>query len=97
MIELVDKSYRDQGIESDVLTQLERIAKKRGVCLVLMLFHGRNKAFRVLLKRRGYIYLDNSVMQLIKPISQRAKELITMLQEEKKKYVWKLPLEQLGY
>ena len=91
----VDKAYRGRGIGSYVLGQLERIAKQRGVGVMLAHFHGRHEAFRTLVKRMGYIYVNKTGLLMMKPISARAKELFEKRQE--KKYVWKVPWEQMGY
>jgi len=91
----VDKEYRGQGIGCYVLNQLERVARQRGIGAIMLHFHGGHSIFRTLMKKMGYIYVNNTTLQMIKPISERAK---AHFQENKeKKYVWKVPWEQLGY
>ena len=91
----VDKAYRGRGIGSYLLSQLERIAKHQGVSMVLLHFHGQNHIFRNLIKKMGYICLHERSMQMMKPISERAKDLFT--RNQGKKFIWKVPWEQLGY
>ncbi len=91
----VDKQYRGQGLGCYMLYQLERVARLRGVGAILLHFHGNHGIFSTLMKKMGYIYVNRTTLQMIKPISERAK---AHFQENKeKKYVWKVPLEQLGY
>ncbi len=91
----VEKDFRKKGLGSYLLNQLERIARKEGVGIIITLFHGRNMKFRKFLKKMGYLTMDKSVMQMIKPISERAKALFK--RNKGKKFVWKVPFEQLGY
>jgi len=91
----VEKSYQKRGIGSYILARLEEIAKKRGVPGILIHFHGRNAALRTLLKKMGYLCVNKVTLQMIKPISERAKEHFQQIQG--KKFVWKIPWEQMGF
>ncbi len=91
----VDKAYRRRGLGSFLLYQLERAAQKMGGTLLLINFHGRNSGFRALLKGMGYIIVNKADMQMIKPISERAKRLFGKIQG--KKLLWKVPYEQTGF
>jgi len=91
----VDKKYQRKRIGSYLLNQLERAAKQRGVSLILAFFHGRNIAYNKFLKNMGYLTFRGFVQQMIKPISERAKEFFRST--EGKKFVWKVPFEQMGF
>ncbi len=91
----VDSPYRRRGIGSYLLNQLERVARQKGLGAMLIHFHGRNNAFRALLKKMGYIYINKAEILMAMPISRRAKELFQ--KNQGKKFVWKVPWEQMGY
>lgn len=91
----VEKEYQGRGIGGYLLKQLEDLARQRGVALILVHFHGRNNAFRALIRKNGYIYMNKTTLQMIKPISDRAKDYFSSI--EGKKFIWKVPWEQLGY
>ncbi len=91
----VDKDYRGRGIASYLLSHLERITKSRGIGVIITQFHRTNHIFRKVLKKLGYFYVDDLVLQMIKPISDRAKELFKRI--EGKEFNWKVPWEQMGY
>jgi predicted N-acetyltransferase YhbS len=91
----VDKKHRRTRMGSYLLSQLERAAKQRGVSLILTFFHGRNIASNKFLKNMGYLTFKGFVQQMIKPISERAKEYFRST--EGKKFVWKVPFEQMGF
>jgi GNAT superfamily N-acetyltransferase len=91
----VQKPYQKRGIGSYLLARLEEVAKRRGVPGILIHFHGRNAALRTLLKKMGYLCMNKVTLQMIKPISERAKEHFQQIQG--KKFVWKIPWEQMGF
>jgi len=91
----VDQPYQNRGIGSYLLARLEEIAKKRGVPGILLHFYGRNTALRALLKNMGYLCMNKATVQMIKPISERAKAHFQQI--EGKKFLWKMPWEQMGF
>jgi len=91
----VDKPYRNRGIGSYLLARLEEIAKKRGVAGILLHFHERNTALRALLKNMGYLCMNKGTIQMIKPISERAKAHFGRIRGQQ--FLWKVPWEQMGF
>ncbi|MHA1358353.1 MAG: GNAT family N-acetyltransferase [Candidatus Helarchaeota archaeon] len=91
----VADAYRRRGIGKLLLAQLERAAKHLGCPLIILQFHGRNSAFRALLMKMGYLIVNKADVQMIKPISVRAKKLFQKIKG--KKFLWKVPYEQMGF
>ena len=91
----VDKQYRNRGIGSILLDKLENLARQEGVAGMLLHFPRQNQPFRAVIKNSGYLTVNKVTLQMIKPISERARSLFESNQE--KTYTWKVPWEQLGY
>ena len=91
----VDKAFRNQGLGRHTLNHVEHVARQKGGCFIMLFFHGRDRRFHGFLKKMGYLTLNNISLQMIKPISERAKEHFKSI--EGKKFIWKVPYEQDGF